>query len=105
MPTPQDTSVTATNYVQVILAKLNEQLPGLDPELADLYALLVMTTGSRTNLADVHSAWALWRNRTNPAHRSLIPFYDLTPDVQALDQKYCDAIVATAVHFGGGAWC
>lgn len=84
------------NYVQLVLDRLHAESPGLDPDLAQLYALLVMTKGVETTLEDVHEAWGLWRNTTNPAHRSLIPFSELTPEVQELDRVYVDAIHRTA---------
>jgi hypothetical protein len=43
----------------------------------------------------VHDAWSVWRNKTDPDHRSLIPFDDLTPEVQQLDSKYREAIIET----------
>jgi len=84
------------NYVQKALDILNEESPDLDPELAKLYALLALTLGPSTNLEDVHDAWAIWRNVTNPAHKSLIPFEDLSGQVRELDQPYVDAIKRTA---------
>jgi hypothetical protein len=44
----------------------------------------------------VHHAWSAWRAETKPDHRSLVPFEDLTPDVQELDSAYRDAIRAVA---------
>ena len=68
---------------------------GLDdcpPDLLRHYALLVLTVGADTALVDVHDAWACWREATRPDHPSLVPFGDLTPEVQELDRKYMDAI-------------
>ena len=84
--------MTDPNYAQAVLNRLNEVSPGLEPDLAQLYALLAMTKGADTTLEDVHDAWALWRNTTNPQHRSLIPFAELTVEVQELDREYMDAI-------------
>lgn len=80
------------NYVQSAVDRLAERLDDCDPELLDLYALLALTTGSGTTLEDVHEAWAIWRNRTNPNHKSLIPFDQLTPEIQEYDRKYMEAI-------------
>lgn len=41
---------------------------------------------------DVHDAWAVWRAPTRPDHPALAPFDHLTPDVQALDAPYAEAI-------------
>jgi hypothetical protein len=84
------------NYVQKALNILYSESPGLDPELAKLYVLLVLTLGTNTMLEDVHDAWSVWRNVTNPAHRSLIPFDGLSAQVRELDQEYADAIHRTA---------
>ncbi|OZM79918.1 hypothetical protein [Pseudonocardia sp. MH-G8] len=83
-------------YIQHALKVLNRACPGLAPELAQLYALLALTRGSRTTLQDVHDAWAVWRNTTRPNHPSLVPFDQLSQDVQELDRKYMQAIHRTA---------
>jgi hypothetical protein len=83
-------------YIQAALTRLNRTCPGLDPELAQLYALLALTRGTRTTLRDVHDAWAIWRTTTRPDHPSIVPFDQLTPQVQELDRKYMTAIHQTA---------
>lgn len=80
------------NYVQAVLERLNAASPGLDPDLAQLYALLALTLGADTTLCDVHEAWAVWRNASNPRHPSLVPFDELSADVQELDREYMIAI-------------
>jgi hypothetical protein len=80
------------NYAQLVLDRLNAECPGLDADLAQLYALLTLTKGVDTSLEDVHDAWAIYRNVTKPDHKSLIPFDELTVDVQELDRKYQEAI-------------
>jgi hypothetical protein len=57
-----------SNYAQAVLDRLNAASPGLEPDLA------------------------LYRNVTNPAHRSLIPFDELDAEVQELDREYMNAI-------------
>lgn len=84
------------NYVQSALTALTLELPDIDSDLSNLYVLLVLTRGADTTLEDVHDAWAVWRNTTNPVHRSLIRFGELAVDVQGLDAKYRDAIHAVA---------
>jgi hypothetical protein len=83
------------NYVRVVLDRLTSVSPGLDPELARLYALLVLVKGEATTLRDVHDAGSVWRDRTRP---SLIPFEQLSRVVQLLDRPY-----ATAIHKAGRA--
>lgn len=92
----QGGAMSGSNYAQEALDALAAECPGLEPDLARLYALLVLTHGEGTTLRHVHDAWALWRNMTDPAHRSLISFYDLSRKVQELDREYLDAIHATA---------
>ncbi|QIN94160.1 hypothetical protein PP459_gp073 [Streptomyces phage Wakanda] len=80
------------NYVQEKLDELSKNLPGLPDELIDLYGLLVFVKGDKVTLEDVHDAWAIWKNRIRPDHKSLIPFDELTNEVQELDRKYADGI-------------
>lgn len=85
-------------YINEARRTLAESLDGkqLEPALIDLYTLLVLVKGEAVTLADVHDAWAVWRSRTNSAHRSIVPFGQLTVEVQALDGPYTAAIAATA---------
>lgn len=71
-------------------------LPGLDEDLCRLYAQLALVKGEETTMEDVHDAWALWRLRTRPDHPSIVPFADLSPEVQELDRPYAEAIRAVA---------
>ncbi len=83
------------NYIERAGALLAQKI-NVEDDLHDLYLLLVLTTGTRTDDRHVHDAWAIWRNKTNPDHKSLIPFNELSEEVQAMDTEYVDAIVATA---------
>jgi hypothetical protein len=91
------------NYVQAVTDELADLLPGCAGDLLDLYALLALTRGPLTSLEDVHDAWSVWRNRTAPEHRSLIPFAKLAPEVQELDRKYMEAIHQAAFPVGTDA--
>lgn len=82
------------NYVQRISDELTTRLPDCDPVLIGLYTLLALEFGRETDEAMVHNAWAVWRNLTDPGHRSLIPFPFLAPEVQEMDRPYVDAIRA-----------
>jgi len=73
---------------QAVAMQLNEQL---DPRLLELYGYLALRTATETSREDVHDAWAVYQRQIDP-HVSLIPFDDLAPFVQALDQPYVDAI-------------
>lgn len=79
------------NYTEKVINRLNELIPNAD-SLIDLYALLVLVKGEDTTLEDVHDAWAVWKNRINPKHESLIIFDELALEVQELDRKYMNAI-------------
>lgn len=85
-------AATAVNYIDEIVARLEEKIPGNDVALLRLYALLALTQGVNTTLENVHDAWSAWRAATNPGHQSLIPFDQLTPEVQEYDRKYMLAI-------------
>lgn len=86
------------NYAERTYTALAKQLPDLEPALLRLYALLVLVRGDATTLADVHDAWALWQTMTCPDHRSLVPFDQLSPQVQELDRPYVEAIHRTATR-------
>lgn len=88
------------NYIQQARDILSKKID-VESDLLDLYVLLVLTSGIDTELIDVHDAWAVWKNKTNQSHKSLIPFSELTPEVQALDEEYRDAIAATAAELAG----
>jgi hypothetical protein len=81
------------NYVEAVIQRVLTVFPGMDRDLARLYALLGFVKGVNTTLEDVHDAWAIWQNETRPDHKSLVEFYKLTPEVQELDRKYMQAIV------------
>jgi hypothetical protein len=85
-----------TNYVATTIDRLAELLPGCDPDLLRLYLLLALVKGAHVTNRDVHDAWSAWCHTTRPDHRSLIPFDELTPEAQALDTKYAEAIRAVA---------
>jgi hypothetical protein len=70
-----------------------------EPELVDLYTVLVLTLGEGCLLEDVHEAWAVWEARHgDPAHRSIVPFGQLTLKVQEYDRPYRDAIRRAAAR-------
>lgn len=80
------------SYVETARMALRYRLPNLDEELLDLYTLLTLVRGQDVTLKDVHDAWSVWRTRTQPGHRSAIPFEELSHEVQELDRKYAEAI-------------
>lgn len=85
------------NYVQQVQTKLKELLPNLDDDLLRLYTLLALVKQTDTTLEDVHDAWSVWQNITNPNHRSLLLFEELSVEIQELDCKYMEAIHEAAL--------
>lgn len=83
------------NYIQIVRDDLEKE-SGCHGSLLDLYTLLAFTLGQKVELIDVHDAWAIDKNKKMPDHRSLVPFDDLSREVQELDRKYCDAIITVA---------
>jgi hypothetical protein len=69
-----------------------------DARLARIYAVLCLAKGIAVTKRDVHDAWAAWRVETCPDHGALVPFEQLSGDVQALDGPYRDAIRAAALE-------
>lgn len=88
------------SYVTDVVKALRTEVPDCDTDLLRLYALLALTSGVNTTLEQVHDAWALWRAGTPQGHPSLVPFGELSPEVQELDRPYAVAIrrVARALH-------
>jgi hypothetical protein len=83
------------SYIEQVRQDLAKRID-VEPELLDLYTLLVFTRGTQTTWEDVHDAWSVWTNTINPDHQSLAPFDTLSKRVQEMDKEYADAIKATA---------
>lgn len=83
------------NYVQHARELLAKKV-NIESDLLDLYTLLVFTTGIGTELIHVHDAWAIWKAKTDPTHKSLVSFSDLSIEKQELDRKFMEAIRETA---------
>lgn len=80
--------MTYVEHARALLAARID-VPG---ELLDLYALLLFVRGEAATTEDVHDAWSLWQSRTDPQHRSVRPFAELSDEVQAMDESYAEAI-------------
>lgn len=80
------------SYLDPVRDALAAQLPGLHPDLLDLYTLLALTQGEQVTSEHVHDAWALWTRRTRPNHEALVPFEELPPGVGELDEVYVEAV-------------
>jgi len=87
------------NYVEKIKEELDEILQmssTMYQGLLDVYALLVLTVGENCTNKHIHDAWSIWQSKTEPKHRSLVPFEDLTKEVQNLDIPYRNAVINVA---------
>jgi hypothetical protein len=93
-------SYVDTMRYRVISALGDSNNTGWD-QLMDLYTLLAMTTGTTTTSNNIHDAWSIATARTDPEHRSLVPFSELEQDIQSMDDVYRDAVIAAASGTGG----
>jgi hypothetical protein len=86
------------NYVDQIAEQIKQALPrdlhpSENPEaLFRLYAVLALTLGQEVEAEDVHDAWSAWMSQSNPDHESIVPFANLSVDVQAQDEPFAAAI-------------
>lgn len=62
------------------------------------YALLCRSKGEEVTSEDVHDAWSLWATKADPESWSLVPFAELTVEMQSLDDEYRDAIRLVAAE-------
>jgi hypothetical protein len=68
-------------------------LPAADTEqLFRLYALLALVKGEAVEARDVHDAWVVWMRDRGEQHRSMVPFEELSPEVQREDEPFVEAI-------------
>jgi hypothetical protein len=86
------------NYIEEIASRIRSefdsaQLPneGLDQLFAS-YALLALTKGPEVTNEDVHDAWSVWATEFDEHNPSLVPFDQLSPETQAEDGRFRDAI-------------
>ncbi len=95
------------SYIDELAAAIRGALPpnlipsGDTSTLFRIYAVLALAKGEDVMLEDVHDAWAAWMSGYDPDHRSLIPFPELSGEVQRSDRPYLDAIRAVARECGG----
>jgi hypothetical protein len=77
-----------------------DKLPKADTTLLFLiYATLMFAKGEAVTAEDVHNAWAAWATHVGKVSKALVPFDQLSADMQAQDQPFVDAIVAAAQHY------
>jgi hypothetical protein len=74
-----------------------DMLPQRDTKLLfRLYALLLLAKGTAVTAFDVHNAWAVWMQETDPGHPALRPFEELDPAARASDEPFVAAIKSVA---------
>lgn len=94
--------MSESNYIDALADTIRENTPvDLLPDDADdlqqlfrLYALLGLSKGEAVTTRDVHDAWAIWMLERGEVHESLVPFDQLSPEIQGEDQPFVDAILA-----------
>lgn len=91
------------NYFTDFYNELKNAMPmPCEHELLVSYTLLGLTKGVNVTLEDVHDAWSSWRAFSDrPDHKSLVPFDELSPEVQDMDKPFQDAIIATYIKLRG----
>lgn len=86
------------NYIDIIARRIELSLKPADrpqknaQQLYRLYALLAMSKGSATTLADVHNAWSIWMLEQEPCHPAIIKFSHLEETKQIEDKPFLEAI-------------
>lgn len=94
------------NYIDKLALEIyRHSEPDGTPDEADavlyrIYAVLALSKGEETTAKDVHDAWSAWMAGQFPEHRSLIPFDELSEDVQRYDDEYVEAIHAVSRTHG-----
>ena len=90
------------NYIEELATAIKANLdPRLLPRsdtdrLFRIYAVLALVKGIHVTAADIHHAWAAWQSERWPHSPSLVPFEQLTPEVQSIDESYVDAVRSAA---------
>ena len=76
----------------ILKEELNEELPEV---LFSCYLSLACTSASTgtpiTNEA-IHDAWSIWKNTVDDTHKSIVPYKQLSIEIQELDAPYTDAV-------------
>lgn len=76
----------------ILKEELNEELPEV---LFSCYLSLACTsvsTGTPITNEEIHDAWSVWKNTVDNSHVSIIPYNQLSIEIQELDTPYTDAV-------------
>jgi hypothetical protein len=95
-----------SSYIDRVAAEIRRTA---DPDAASsdedlllyrIYAVLLLTKGKDVTAEDVHNAWAAWASEHESNSRNLLPFKELSLEVQRKDEPYAEVIrqVAEQMH-------
>jgi hypothetical protein len=94
--------MAADNYIEQVATQIRDLIDpailpkeGLDQLFAS-YALLALSKGTDVSNEDVHDAWSTWATEFDPGNDSIVPYSELSIDVQAEDTVFRNAIRAVA---------
>ena len=91
------------DYIGVIAKSIRDRVPDdLLPDeksslLFRLYAVLVLSKGTRTTSEDVHDAWSAWIAQYEADHAALVPYSQLSAEQRQADEPYLKAIHAVSM--------
>ncbi|MFB6948749.1 hypothetical protein ACFCXP_03855 [Streptomyces niveus] len=83
------------NYLESVANRIRSQVPAATlpqvngENLLNLYASVVLVKGVDATASDVHDVWVTWQLEQDPSHPALIPYDQLTSDVQ---QRYAPIV-------------
>lgn len=85
-----------SNYMlkraEILKEELNQELPEV---LFSCYldlACVSASTGTQITNEEIHDAWSIWKNTVDKSHVSIIPYNQLSIEIQELDAPYTDAV-------------
>lgn len=87
-----------SSYLDQIAAEIRRTadpdaaFPNEDLPLYRIYAVLLLVKGHDVTAEDVHNAWAAWASEHEPENRNLLPFKELSLNVQRKDELYVEVI-------------
>ena len=88
----------ALNYIDELATAIRAHvdpaiLPRSDVDrLFRIYAALALAKGADVTAEDIHDAWAAWECDRKPNSPSIVPFKQLTPEIQQSDEPFVEAI-------------
>jgi len=96
------------NYLTAAAQEIRREVPDyvLPKANTDLlflmYAVLMFAKGEQVSREDVHNAWTAWMLARGKDRPSMVEFDQLSPETQAEDQPFVDAIAKVAARYARG---